>query len=295
MVEIRKWRDILFILMLAGALMPACGGDDEGDDDDDDDDDEQSFDDWEGGCEDSADGDIAAGTTWQWQLTETIDTSVDVTVYDVDLFEVPAATIEALQADGRFVICYFSAGTWEEWRDDAADFPEDAIGNTMEEWEDEKWLDVRSEAVRTLMQARLDVAVDKGCDGVEPDNMDGYLKDNHAGFDFDGMDQLDYNQFIAEQAHERGLSVGLKNDVDQLDELEPCYDWALNEECFAYEECDRYAPFVDSGKAVFHVEYVDDTADGPDLADEVCGDPSIEGFSTLIKDWDLTAWLIACP
>jgi len=265
-----------------------CGGDD------DDTDDPPDWSDWDGGCEDDVEHDIAAETSWQWQLTGNIDTGVDVEVYDVDLFEVSQSVIDELHDDGRFVICYFSAGTWEEWRDDADLFPEDAVGNTMEEWDDEKWLDVRSNEIRSIMQDRLDVAVDKECDGVEPDNMDGYLNDNNSGFDFDGYDQLDYNQYIAEQAHDRGLSVGLKNDVDQLVELEPCYDWALNEECFAYDECHRYEPFVDAGKAIFHVEYVDDTSDGQDLADDICGDPALEGFSTLIKDWDLSSWRIAC-
>lgn len=265
-----------------------CGGDDDDDDDDGGDD----FGDWDGECEESPDHHIEKGTSWQWQLTEAIDTSLDVEMYDVDLFNVTDAEIEQLHSDGRVVICYFSAGSWEDWRDDAGDFPSDAIGDTLEGWEDERWLDVRSGGVREVMRARLDHAVDRGCDGVEPDNMDGYLND--PGFDFDGYDQLDYNAFIAEAAHERGLSVGLKNDVDQIEQLEPCYDWALNEECFAYDECGLYAPFLDAGKAVFHVEYVDEIADGQDLADEVCGDESIAGFSSLIKEWDLGPWRIAC-
>jgi len=245
-------------------------------------------------CDDSREHDLAAGTSWQWQLTGAIDTSVDVEVYDIDMFEVSQSVIDELHDDGRFVICYFSAGTWEEWREDAGDFPEDAIGNTMEEWEDEKWLDVRSEEVRAIMRARLDVAVEMGCDGVEPDNMDGYLPDNNSGFDFDADDQLEFNQYIAWQAHERGLSVGLKNDVDQLEELEPCFDWALNEECYHYHECELYAPFVEAGKAVYHVEYVNNHSAGADLADDMCGEPEIEGFSTLVKDWDLTEWAISC-
>jgi len=265
-----------------------------GDDDDDCGPDSTDWSDWTGGCEDDDFGDLETGTTWQWQLTKDIDTSVDVEMYDVDLFEVSQDVIDELHDDGRIVICYFSAGTWEEWRDDADDFPAVALGNTMEEWDDEKWVDVRSTEIRDIMEARLDVAVSKGCDGVEPDNMDGYLCNNHSGFDFDGFDQLDFNQFIAEQAHDRDLSVGLKNDVDQLVELEPCFDWALNEECFAYDECDKYESFVSAGKAVFSVEYVDEKADGEDLAAEVCGDPVIEGFSTLIKEWDLDEWVIFC-
>jgi hypothetical protein len=283
--------DFMLALALCSLAVAGCGG---GDDDDEGGDPPTDWSDWDGGCAGDPEGDLAAGTAWQWQLTGTIDTSVDVEVYDVDLFNTEQSVIDALHADSRTVICYFSAGTLEEWRDDAGDFPSDVIGNAMEDWPDEKWLDVRAEVVRTNMQSRLDVAVSKACDGVEPDNMDGYLEDNNSGFDFDGFDQLDYNSFIAEEAHARGLSVGLKNDVDQIVPLEPCFDWALNEECFAYEECDRYAPFVDAGKAVFHVEYVDDQADGEALAAEVCGDPAIAGFSTLIKDWDLTEWRIAC-
>jgi len=281
-----------FVGVLCSFLAVGCGGGDDGDDGDAA---PPDWSDWDGGCAGDPEGDLAAGTSWQWQLTGAIDTGVDVEVYDIDLFNTDQAVIDALHGAGRFVICYFSAGTWEEWRDDAGEFPPEVIGNAMADWPDEKWLDVRAEAVRAIMGDRLDVAVAKACDGVEPDNMDGYLEDNDSGFDFDGFDQLDYNAFIAEEAHARGLSVGLKNDVDQLVVLEPCYDWALNEECFAYEECDRYTPFVDAGKAVFHVEYVDDQAEGQDLADEICDDPAIAGFSTLVKDWDLTAWRIACP
>lgn len=42
------------------------------------------------------------------------------------------------------------------------------------------------------MQARLDLAVQKGCDGVEPDNVDGYQ--NNSGFPLTAQDQLAYNR-----------------------------------------------------------------------------------------------------
>src|SRR5262245_15557289 len=50
------------------------------------------------------------GTSWQWQLQGTIDTSYNVEMYDIDLFDVPQSTIDGLHAAGRRVICYFSAG-----------------------------------------------------------------------------------------------------------------------------------------------------------------------------------------
>jgi len=235
----------------------------------------------------------APGTTWQWQLTETVDTSLDVEVYDIDLFDVTADVIETLHNDGRTVICYFSAGSYEEWRLDAALFPREALGNPLDGWPGERWLDHRNPTVRQIMEARLDLAVTKQCDAVEPDNVDGYANDHGAGISAD--DQLDYNGWLATQAHARGLSIGLKNDVDQLEALADAFDWALNEECVQYEECGGLeAAFIDQGKAVFHVEYVDDLADGEGLAELICGNANQLGFSTLVKEWDLGVWGIPC-
>lgn len=231
-------------------------------------------------------------TSWQWQLSEALDTSVDVAMFDVDLFDNDAEQISTLHDQGRVVICYFSAGSHEDWRPDAGEFPPAAIGSPLDGWPGERWLDIRDPTVRTVLAARLDLAADKGCNGVEPDNVDGYSND--SGFPLSPADQLDFNQWLAEQAHQRGLSVGLKNDLDQVEALLPYFDWALNEECMAYDECELLAPFIDAGKAVFHVEYVDTPADGPALAAAVCPDALARSFSTLIKGWDLDAWRIAC-
>ncbi len=227
------------------------------------------------------------GTGWQWQLTGSIDTSLDVVMYDIDLFETSQQIIDRLHADGRVVICYFSAGSWEDWRPDKDDFPPGVLGNTLDGWPDERWLDVRADEVRGIMQARLDLAAQKKCDGVEPDNVDGYAND--PGFPLTFADQLDYNRFIAREAHARGLSVGLKNDLDQVEQLVGDFDWALDEECFQYHECNYLLPFIQAGKAVFQVEYGDQA-----LADTVCPQANALGFDTLIKHLDLDAWRIPC-
>jgi hypothetical protein len=231
----------------------------------------------------------APGTSWQWQLTEEVDPSQDVDMYDVDLLNVTSAELASLS--GKVIICYFSAGSWEDWRDDADLFPDAALGKTLEGWDDERWIDINDATVRDIMLARLDYAVSIGCDGVEPDNMDGYQ--NRNGLGLNATEQLAYNRFIADEAHARGLSVGLKNDLDQLEELVDWYDWALNEECHAYDECDRYEVFLSEGKAVFHVEYVDRWSDAQSLASRVCG--KHPGLSTLIKTWDLGPEFLACP
>ncbi|MBL7161118.1 MAG: endo alpha-1,4 polygalactosaminidase [Anaerolineales bacterium] len=228
----------------------------------------------------------APGTSWQWQLSGEIDTTLDVQVYDIDLFEAPQNVIDELHADGRVVICYFSAGSWEDWREDADDFPTELLGKELEGWPDEKWLDIRQiELLAPIMEARLDLAVDKGCDGVEPDNMDGYA--NQSGFSLTYQDQLEYNLWLAEVAHARGLSIGLKNDLDQIQDLVLYFDWALNEECFYYDECDLLLPFVHSGKSVFGVEYELDS-------DEFCPQVNAMNFDFLKKNWELDAWREPC-
>ncbi len=50
-------------------------------------------------------------------------------MYDIDLFENSAEVVASLHAQGRHVICYLDAGTWEEWRSDAGEFPKSALGN----------------------------------------------------------------------------------------------------------------------------------------------------------------------
>jgi len=228
------------------------------------------------------------GTSWQWQLTGDIDTSFDVQMYDVDLFETPSATIDALHAAGRVVICYFSAGSHEDWRPDQGELPQAALGNGLVDWPGERWLDVRRADVRALMTNRLDHAVAANCDGVEPDNVDGHANDNGLGLTY--ADQLDYNRFLAREAHARGLSVGLKNDVVQVSELVDDFDWSLTEECHAYGECAELSPFVAAGKAVFHAEYVDASR-----LDEVCDETVPLGFSTILKNVELDAWRLPCP
>jgi hypothetical protein len=193
--------------------------------------------------------------TWQWQLAGPINRSYDVAVYEIDLFETPADTIDALRAQGRRVVCYFSAGSSEDWRPDFDRFADSDMGLSLADWPGERWLDTRSPNVRQIISDRLDLARSKGCDGVEPDNVDGYQHD--SGFDLDAPSQLDFNRFLAAESHKRGLVVGLKNNVDQISELLPDFDFAVNERCFEYDECDSYAEFIATGKPVFNAEYAD--------------------------------------
>ena len=236
----------------------------------------------------------ATNTSWQWQLSGTPNTSYPVDMYDLDLFDTPTSTIKALHQQGAKVICYFSAGSYENWREDKDDFDSAVLGNNLDGWAGEKWLDISSDLIRPIMVARLDLAKEKGCDGVEPDNVDGYT--NNSGFALSENDQLAYNTFLSVEAHKRSLSIGLKNDLDQIDTLEPYFDFAVNEQCHQYNECDTLSPFIANNKPVFNAEYkkayVNNTNSKRDL---LCADSLQLKFQTLVLPLNLDdSFRISC-
>lgn len=221
------------------------------------------------------------GETWQWQLSGTLNTGYAVTAYDIDLFDTPATTIAQLRATGKRVVCYLSGGSSENWRPDFARFAAADMGNPLDGWPGERWLDTRSTTVREVMAARMDLAVAKGCDGVEPDNVDGYT--NSPGLPLTAATQLDYNRFLAAAAHARGLAIGLKNDIDQLAELEPHFDFAVNEQCFEYNECAAYVAFTSRNKPVLNAEYAARFRNNTGGArDALCAAARSAGIRTLV-------------
>jgi hypothetical protein len=199
--------------------------------------------------------------SWQIQYTGEIDINLDVGVFNLDLLETSSSVIEALHQRGVFVMCYFSAGSYEDWRPDSSRFPSEVLGKEMEGWPGEKWLDIRRlDLLAPIMEARLDLAARKGCDGVDPDNVNGY--DNDTGFPLTYDDQITYNVFLARLAHSQGLAIGLKNDLEQIPDLLPYFDWILNEECFTRQE--------------------------------FCPQANQMGFNALHKNWELDAYRTDC-
>ncbi|MEJ2046027.1 MAG: endo alpha-1,4 polygalactosaminidase [Reinekea sp.] len=217
------------------------------------------------------------GTTWMWQLDnyDAINLNLDVTVYDIDLFEGSEggtnSLIHQLKNQGKRVICYFSAGTREDWRPDADQFTPGSViaDGSMNDWPGETWLNIGNssaleQTIKPIMEARLDLAKDSGCDAVEPDNVDGYANQDETHGAISAANQLAYNQWLAAAAHSRGLSIGLKNDVDQLAELTSHFDFAINEQCYAWgNECVAYEDtFLSVDKAVFNQEYYEQGEEG---------------------------------
>ncbi len=224
--------------------------------------------------------------SWQIQYSGKLDTDLDVQMFDLDLFDVSKETIDSLHRRGVYVVCYFSAGSYEDWRPDASRFPREVLGKEMEGWPGEKWLDVRRiDLLAPIMRSRLDLAASKRCDGVDPDNVNGY--ENDTGFPIGAEDQIAYNLFLSKAAHRRNLAIGLKNDLDQIPALVSHFDWELDEECFSYGECGKLLPFVKAGKPVFVIEY--------DLPPEkFCRESDELGFNALLKHRNLDAYRVDC-
>jgi hypothetical protein len=117
---------------------------------------------------------FSVGQTFQIVLDRVPDLNYslvpDAQVWDIDLFDAPISTISGLKAQGKVVVCYFSAGTYEDWRSDANLFQQQDLGKSLGMWPGEYWLDTRSTGVRSIMAKRIQLAVSKGCDAIDPDN-----------------------------------------------------------------------------------------------------------------------------
>jgi len=225
--------------------------------------------------------------TWHIQYNPTpVNPTADVQYWNFDLFDVPSETMQNLKNRGVFVMCYFSAGSWEDWRPDQALFPESCKGNSNG-WPGERWIDIRCPEVREIMKARIDLGVEKGCNGFDPDNIDAY--GNNNGLGLTEQDAIDYYNFLADYAHSKGKKIGLKNALTIIDDVLANMDWAVNEQCYRYNECFYLNQVVNSGKPVFNIEY-----GGQSKANSICPKAIAAGFSSLIKKTSLNDFEIPC-
>ena len=200
-----------------------------------------------------------------------------------------AGTIAQLHArtPATVVICRVDTGALELDRPDAAKFPgfeasppdrpdEPSPGSVIG-WSTavpgERYLDIR-EASRGLFAAliwkRLDLAVQIGCDGILPDRNDMAASD--PGFAVTVADEGSWYREVATQAHQRELSVGMKdgNTIPGLiDDLAPDFDWMLVRRCAEYQDCDTTRPFINLAKAVLAIDFPPDGEGGgvdPEIA-----------------------------
>ncbi|KAJ3415100.1 hypothetical protein HDV05_005508 [Chytridiales sp. JEL 0842] len=199
------------------------------------------------------------GMSWNWQLTGAVDYSVPALVYSSSTVDCEFDPLK-VKAMGKYSICYVNVGALEVNNDNGVDtkkFPPSVLGKEYPGWP-EKFLDIRSTIVRSLMTDRFKAAKAAGCNAIEPDNTDSYTY--NTGFGLTEKDQLDYLTFLADTAHSLGMSIGLKNNGDLLQkypQLFDSHDFSVVEACYKWKNCHQYTPFIQRGKPVFAMEYTD--------------------------------------
>ena len=211
---------------------------------------------------------------------------------DIDLFEASGPTVRALKRQGKRVICYMSAGSWENWRPDRNDFPDEVIGRPLDGWPGERYLDIRAlDVIGPIMIARLELCKAKGFAAVDPDNVDAYEIGNRTGFPLTRAHAIRYMRFLAREAHRLGLAIGLKNATSIADDVIDVMDFAVTEDCFDQDWCRDSKTFIDANKPVFAIEYTDNGIVFADFCRQATG----LGLSPLLKRRNLNEWERRCP
>jgi endo-alpha-1,4-polygalactosaminidase (GH114 family) len=203
-------------------------------------------------------------------------------IWDLDLFDTPKTTIDILHSRGKRVMCYLSVGGSESWRPDFTSIPPSDLGDIMPKWKGERYLNLRSPSVWALMQRRIRMAYEKGCDAIDPDNVDPFNDDFERGGGFKPplteADSINFLYNISLEAKYYGMAMGMKNAESILPNVTSFIQFAVNEECTTYstdeDGCWQYEPFLKSGKPVFHFEYV-----------SVDSKSSYPRIQSVYKDW----------
>ncbi|MFI1206653.1 endo alpha-1,4 polygalactosaminidase [Streptomyces sp. NPDC020802] len=164
-------------------------------------------------------------------------------------------------ARGLYNICYVNAfqaqpDEQDAWPDDLLLRDEDGEVVIDRDW-DEPLLDIgtpdRRKRVAARVNAWIDGCADKGYDAVEPDNYDSYTRSRGL---LSADDATSFVRLLSAHAHARGLAIAQKNTVELADRRTRAgLDFAVAEECGAYDECGAYAEAFDDRVVV--VEYTD--------------------------------------
>ena len=228
--------------------------------------------------------------------------AVAPSVFDIDFQTDPFCTggtitqengpaVNALHAQGAKAICYIDAGAAESFRPDYSAYQNFnnscsgcLFGKPVGGFRNEFWLNINNDRgqrnfILSQVGNRLDRCVANHFDGVEMDVVDAYS--NRTGLTISADTQLLFNSALANLAHSKGLTVALKNDVEQVPDLVPYFDYAINEQCQQYNECTNYTTyFAAQGKAVFQVEYKLSTS-------KFCSQANSANRNAILKTYDL--------
>lgn len=264
------------------------------------------------------------GVKWQIEIQNPVDPRVglqpsDAKVIDVDLFHASKdpTLIPTLHEAGATVLCYFNLGAvqttdcdWTSWESDGLM----KTSQTVENYVQEKYVDVTDAAVLELHKSRIDLAHQIGCDGLDPDNIDTFelSADESIGKQITQDDMVNFLTTLAEYAHSKtttlghSLMIGQKNAWSITERVHEFMDFAISENCVGSVNVgsNRGAPdefctvfqkyYADNGKPAFDIEYPSSLAAGGGSSkkrqDESATDGSEGGCAAATSEADLTAY-----
>ena len=206
---------------------------------------------------------------WDWQIGASSDSAIvvpaGVTLMDLDGFNTSAAKVADLRSRGVYTVCYIDAGSFEPGRPDSAQYPSYLKIQQDPDWPAEYFLDVTdvfkpNSVLASILVKRMQMCKAKGFDALEPDNLQN--DENVSDGRITAQQQLDFNGWIADRAHENGLAVFQKNGPDKILQRDRTgkmmvekFDGILNEQCQEYAECGALAEYTKRGKLALNVEY----------------------------------------
>lgn len=224
------------------------------------------------------------------QFTTPMQLQRQVDFMVLDLADALPNEVDAIRGNGAAAVCYFNGGSISTEDDDFDVVPPLVIGRTLETDPQSRWLDLRDiNQLTDFISGRLDRCRDKGFDAALVGNLENYLF--RSGFPIGERQQLAFNQYIADAAHQRGLTIGLWNSRSQIAALAGSYDFVLVSGCFEDGWCNETQPFIDMGKPAFLVEF----AESPRSDVEFCAANQTFGTMGIIKRQVLDGWLRLCP
>jgi len=163
------------------------------------------------------------------------------------MFDVKKEDILTIHNNKRKAVCYV-ATTKESWRPDASKFEKSIVGNKINGWDQEFWVDYRSDKLKLILLKRIQLAKTKNCDYLDFDNIDGHL--NKTGFPLTAKDQKTFVSWLSMETKKAGMGLGLKNSPETAKALTSLVDFHVSEECTKYKECHRYP------SNTFFIEYM---------------------------------------
>ena len=176
---------------------------------------------------------------------------VDAGVYEVDGFEVGAKTVARLHRQGRKVDLLPRRRLLGELpaRREAA-FPKAVLGRAYEGYPDERWLDVRRiDLLAPILRQRFDLCRAQGLRRGRARQRRRLRKRDRLPAHAPPTSSASTAGSPA-RSTARGMAVALKNDPGQVEAAASAsFDFAVVEECFAYDECGEVQPLRRGGQA----------------------------------------------